>query len=89
MLKLTPKHFELYNKIRRRGLSGGCSDLLPDEKACLSNAQWQELCYEYHEYNGDLEDYVLGDSNMADFTVVSLIENILIEFYKLKNAEER
>lgn len=78
-MKLTDKHITLHKAILSREVGKICNDLLPEELSLLNKMEWQELCKNYHEWNGDLEEFVPTRPVMFDFMVVDYINHLLYE----------
>jgi hypothetical protein len=85
---LSIKCIELAKKIEERGIGRICNDLLPEELQMLSKEEWVNFARDYHEWNGDLEDFDPNRPVMFDFMVVSFVNHLLREQYK-KTEEEK
>lgn len=81
---LTEAHIKLYQSIKNRGTGRICNDLLPEEKSILNQSQWREFAKEYHDWNGDPEEYDPSRVVMMDFMVVGFIDYLLIKNLKNK-----
>lgn len=86
-MKLTEKHLELHKAISKRGIGKICNDLLPEEKQLLTNEQWVELCKNYHDWNGDPEEFDSKRPVMFDFMVVDFITHLLYENNKKQSIQ--
>jgi len=67
----------LYDKIKIRGLTGGCHDLRDSEKHCLSCEEWIQFDEAYHWWNGDPENTGVEPIVLPDFAVIAFIDHLL------------
>jgi hypothetical protein len=78
-MKLTEQHLKLHKAIVKRGIGKCCNDLLPEEHQILSREQWIELCKNYHDWNGEPEEFDPNRPIMFDFMVVDFLNHIMYE----------
>src|SRR5574337_345998 len=81
-MKLTDNLLTVYQMIKERGIGRICNDLNPEEEGLLSKDEWKEFLREYHNWNGDPEEFdERTNFSPMDWMVTGFVEHLLVESY--------
>lgn len=81
-MKLTENHIKLHKAISARGIGRICNDLLPEELSLLTKKEWVEFCQNYHQWNGDPDEFDANRPVMMDFMVMDYLNFLLYQTAK-------